>query len=62
MKEYEKKVGSILNVSTAVKMLSDVKQSWSFAKTAEAESKRHQTAWDKRSEERKIISKANKNI
>ena len=39
-----------------------VKLSWNSTKTANAENKRHQTAWDKHTLERKRISKVIKNV
>ena len=47
MEEYQKHSESILKVDIIVKILSDVKQSWKFAKTAEAGKKEHQTGGDK---------------
>ena len=47
MEEYQKHSESILKVDIIVKILSDVKQSWKFAKTVEAGKKEHQTGGDK---------------
>lgn len=53
---------SILKVDIIVKILSDVKQPWKFAKTAEAGKKEHQTGGDKFRGKRKRVIKEIKDV